>query len=85
MIPIQNHQKKTTTIYVNRADGTEKHLLSVKICGTKCRGINRTKHLDRLNNFVTRKESPNNELIGRAGDKADWKAIIADVCKRFGT
>ena len=40
---------------------------------------------DSLNNFITRKESPNNELIRRTGDREDWKAIIADVCNRLGT
>ena len=33
----------------------------------------------------TRKESPNNELIMRTKDREDWKAMIADVCNRFGT
>ena len=35
-------------------------------------------------NFVTRKESPNNELIGRTDDREGWKAMIADVCNRPG-
>ena len=38
-----------------------------------------------LNNFVTRKESLNNELIRRIDDREDWKAMIADVCNRPGT
>ena len=41
-----------------------------------------THKIHRLNNFVTREESPNNELIGRTEDREDWKAIIADVCSR---
>ena len=51
--------------YTNRADGLEKQILSGKICGTKSRGRQRTKYTDSLNNFVTRKEYPNNELIRR--------------------
>ena len=47
--------------------------------------IKHTKYTDKLNNFVTRKESPNNELIGGTGDREDWKAMIADVCNRLGT
>ena len=43
------------------------------------------KHTDSLNNFVTRKESPNNELIRRTDDREDWKVVIADVCNRPGT
>ena len=43
-----------------RADGLEKQILSGKICGTKSEGRQRTKYTDSLNNFVTRKESPNN-------------------------
>ena len=69
---------------INRADGLEKQILSGKICGTKSRGRHRTKYTDSLNNFVTRKESPNIELIKRTDDKEDWKAMIADVCDRPG-
>ena len=69
----------------NRAVGLEKQILSGKVCGTKSRGRQRTKYTDSLNNFVTRKESPNNELIGRTDDREDWKAMIADVCNRPGT
>ena len=45
---------------------------SGNICGTKSRGKQRTKYTDSPNNFVTRKESPNNELIGRIDDRKDW-------------
>ena len=45
--------------YINRADGLEKQILSGKICGTKSRGRQRTEYTVSLNNFVTRKESPN--------------------------
>ena len=54
--------------YINRADGLEKQILSGKICGTKSRGRQHIKYTDSLNNFVTRKESPNNELIRRTDD-----------------
>ena len=54
--------------HINRADGLKKQILSEKICGTKSRGRQRTKYTDSLNNFVTRKESPNNELIRRTDD-----------------
>ena len=87
-IPSQNHRKKTTTIFwghINRADGLEKQILSGKICGTKSRERQCTKYTDSLNNFVTRKESPNNELIRRTGDREGWKAMIADVWNRPGT
>ena len=50
--------------HINRADGLGKQTLSGKICNTKSRGKQRTRYTDSLNNFVTRKESPNNELIG---------------------
>ena len=49
--------------HINRADGLEKQILGEKMCGTKIRGRQHTKYTDSLNNFVTRKESPNNELI----------------------
>ena len=71
--------------HINRAVGIEKQLLSGKICGTKSRGRQLTKYTDSLNNFVTRKDSPNNELIRRTDDREDWKAMIADVCNRPGT
>ena len=71
--------------HINRADGLIKQILSGKICGTKSRGRQGTKYTDSLNNFVTRKESPNNELIRRADDREDWKARIANVCNRPGT
>ena len=61
----------------NRADGLEKQILSGKICGTKSRERQRIKYS--LNNFVTRKEFPNNELIRRTDDREDWKAMIADA------
>ena len=69
----QNHQKKTTPIFWHliRADGQEKQILSGTICGTKSKGRQRTKYTDSLNNFVTRKESANNELIRRADDRED--------------
>ena len=59
--------------------------MSGKICDAKSRGRHRTKYTDCLNNFVTRKESPNNELMRRTDDRDDWKAIIADVCNSPGT
>ena len=70
---------------MNRAGGIEKQVLSGNICGTKSRGGQRTKYTDSLNNFVTRKESPNNELIKRTDDRKDWKAMITDVCNIPGT
>ena len=69
--------------YINRADGLEKQILSGKICGTKSIGRQRTKYTNSLNNFIIRKESPNNELIRRTDDREDWKAMI--VCNRPGT
>ena len=59
--------------------------MSGQICGTKSRGRQRTKYTDRLNNFVTRKETPNNELNMRTDDREDWKAMTTDVCNRPGT
>ena len=85
-IPVKD-PKRTTTIFghINRADGLEKQILSGKICATKSRGRQRTKYTNSLDNFVTRKESPNNELISRTDDREGWKAMIADVCNRPGT
>ena len=68
--------------HINRANGQENQILSGKICGTKSRGRQRTKYTDSLINFVTRKESPNNELNNRTDDREDWKAGIADFCNR---
>ena len=68
-----------------RADGLEKQILSGEICGTKSKGRQRTKYTDSLNNFVTRKESPNNELIRRTDDREDWEVMITDVCNSPGT
>ena len=59
--------------------------MSEKIFGTKSKGRQRTKYTDSLNNFVTRKESPSNELIRRTDDREDWEAMIADVCNSPGT
>ena len=83
-IPTQNHQEETTTVvgHINRADGIEKQLLSGQICGTKSRGRQRTKYNDGMNNFVTRKESPNKEFIRRTGNGEDWKGMITYVCNR---
>ena len=41
-----------------------------------------THKIHSLNNFVTRKESPNDALIRRTDDREGWKAMIADVCNR---
>ena len=71
--------------HINLADGLEKQILSGKICGTKSRGRQRTKYTDSLNDFVTRKESPNNELIWRTDDREGWKAMIANVYNRPGS
>ena len=43
------------------------------------------KYTDSLNNFVTRKEYPNNEIIKRTDDREDGKAMIANLCNRPGT
>ena len=43
---------------------------------------NAKKYTHGLNDFVTRKESPN---IGRTDDREGWKAMIADVCNKPGT
>ena len=86
-IPTQNHQKKTTIFWhIIRADGLEKQTLNGKIiCGIKNIGRQRTKYTDSLNKVVTRKESPNIELIRRTDDREDWKAMIADVYNRPDT
>ena len=46
--------------HINRADGLVKQILSGKMFGTKSRGRERTKYTNSLNNFITRKESPDN-------------------------
>ena len=71
--------------HIIRADGLEKKILSGEICGTKRKGRQHPKYTDSLNNFVTRKESPNNELIRRTDDREDWEAMITDVCNSPGT
>ena len=60
-------------------------MLGGQFCGIKSRVRQRTKYTDSQNNFVTRKESPNNELIRRTDDREDWKVVIADICNRPGT
>ena len=84
-MPTQNHQKIQLQFFghINRAGGPEKQIFSQKICGTKSRGRQRTKYTDSLKNFVTRKESPNNELIRRTDDRDYWKAMISDVCNKL--
>ena len=72
-------------IIINRAGGQEKQILRGKISGTKSRGRQRTKYTDSLNNFVTREESPNNELIRRTDDREDWKAMIAMMVSTIST
>ena len=57
--------------HIIRADRLEKQILSGEICGTKSKGRQLTKYTDSLNNFLTRKESPNNELIRRTDDRDD--------------
>ena len=64
--------------HINKANGPEKQILSGKIRDTKIRGRQRTKYTESLNNFVTRKESPNIALIRRTDDREVWKAMIAD-------
>ena len=71
--------------HIIRADGLEKQILSGEICGTKSKGRQHSKYTDSLNNFETRKESPNNELIRRTDDREDWEAMIIDVCNSPGT
>ena len=71
--------------HIIRADGLEKQILTGEICSTKSRGKERTKYTDSLNNFVTRKESPNNEIIKRTDDREDWEAMITDVCNSPST
>ena len=70
---------------INRADELEKQNLSGKICSIKSRARQHTKYTDSLNNFSKRKESPNNELIRRTGDREGWMAMIVDVCNRPDT
>ena len=68
-----------------RMEKKSKIILSGNMCGTKGRWRQRTKYTDSQNNFETRKESPNNELIRRTDDREDWKAMICDVRNRHGT
>ena len=42
-------------------------------------------YTDSLNNRVTKKVSPTNELIRKTDDREDWKAMITGVCNRPGT
>ena len=71
--------------HIIRADRLEKQLLCGKICGTKSRGRQRINYTDSLNLYITKKESPNNELIRRAGNREEWRAMVADVWNRSGT
>ena len=64
---------------INRADRLGKQILSGKICGSKSIGRQRAKSTHSLNDFVTRKETPNNEFVRRTDDGEGWKAMIADV------
>ena len=50
----------------------------------KAKEDNAKKYTEILNNVVTRKESPNNELR-RTDDREGWKAMIADICNRPDT
>ena len=51
----------------------------------KAEGYDSQKNTDNPDNCVTRKESPNNELIRRTDNREDWKVMTADVCNRPGT
>ena len=62
-------------VALNRADGLERQILSGKMCCTKSRGRQSTKYTDSLNNYATRKEPLNNELIRRTDDREEWKAM----------
>ena len=56
---------------MNRALGLEMQISSGKICDTKKKRKTRCKYTDSLNNFVTRKEYQNNELLKRTDDRED--------------
>ena len=62
-------KKSTNPGHINRADGLEKQILSRKICGAKIKGRQCRKYTGSLNNFVGRKESPNNELIRKTDNR----------------
>ena len=44
-------------------------------------------YTDSLNKYITKKESPNNELMRRNDEREreEWKAMIVDVCYGSGT
>ena len=71
--------------HINRADGLEKqnNMQWRDLWNQKKRKT--THKIHSLNNFVPRKESPNNELIRRTDDREGWEAMIADVCNSPGT
>ena len=71
--------------HIIRADGMEKQLLCGKICGTKSRATQRINYTDSLNLYITKKESPNNELIRTAGNRKEWRAMVVNVWNRAGT
>ena len=71
--------------HIKWADRLEKQILSGKTCGTKSIGRQRTKSTDNLNKCVTRKESLNNELIGKTDHREDLKAMIVDAFNTHGT
>ena len=63
----------------------KKQLLCGKICGMKSRERQRINYTDSLNLYITKKESPNNELIKRTGNREEWRAMVVDVWNRPGT
>ena len=71
--PLKTIRKKKLQFFghMSRADGLEMQILSGEICDTKSKEKPDAKYTDSPNNFLTRKEYPNNELIKRTDDRED--------------
>ncbi|XP_076353823.1 uncharacterized protein LOC143248858 isoform X2 [Tachypleus tridentatus] len=71
--------------HICRKKGIEKQMLCGKIEGRKCRGCQRTKYIDSLNNYVTKNSMSNIKLIRRIHNREVWHAMVVNVCRRFDT
>ena len=68
-----------------RHQGVEHLALTGKIEGKKGRGKPRMTYLNSLNKWVNTGAQQPAALVANAVDRDSWKALIADVCFRYGT
>lgn len=88
LIPTIREKQMKFFGHIFRKQSIEHLILTGKISGKKGRGRQRLMYLESLKKYIQNRVRPNlttPELFRLAGDRKEWRAMVADVCSRPGT